>query len=106
MTTPTPDQYIALVGKTAASQNQLVSVDTLGQLVISPLKYELSDIDTSNSTIGYYGYVNNTGKWIIKKVTNTEIRFAKGESGYDTANSGWPNRQSLVYVRFNGLQLT
>ena len=106
MTTPTPDQYIALVGKTAASENQLVSVDTSGQLVISPLKYELSDIDTSNSTTGYYGYVNNTGKWIIKRVTNTEIRFAKGENGYETANSGWSNRQSLVYVRFNGLQLT
>jgi hypothetical protein len=105
MTTPTPNQYIALVGKTAASENQLVSVDTLGQLVISPLKYELSDIDTSNSTIGYYGYVNNTGKWIIKRVTNTEIRFAKGENGYETVD-GWSNRQSLSYVRFNGLQLT
>lgn len=103
-----PDQYIALVGKTAGNQNQLLAVDSAGRLVISPLKFELSDIDTTNSTTGYYGYVSsvNNGPWIIKKVTNTQIRFAYGTTGYSLANSGWDNRTSLNYVLFNQLNLS
>lgn len=58
--------------------------------------YEIADLD--EGTISYYGYIATDGKWFIKQITSTTIRFCKGSTGYITA---WSNRSSQVYQYFN-----
>lgn len=53
----------------------------------SPIgSFIISDMDDTN---GYYGYLNELGHWIIKKVTETDVRYCMGVEGYVAA---WGDR--------------
>ncbi len=60
------------------------------------IQYQTTDLDTANA-IKYVGYVDKDENWFIKKITATEIRFAKGTSSYTT---NWTNRAGLSYDYF------
>lgn len=59
-------------------------------------EYVISDIDTEDQNESYFGYVSKEGRWIIKKVTDSSVRCARGVSGYEEA---WGNRKNLIYER-------
>ena len=65
--------------------------------------YQISDqdVDSGDSDIIYFGYVNQRGEWYIMKEDQSvggdanvlSWRFYKGDSGYST---NWANRESLT----------
>lgn len=99
-----PNYFVALVGRTPSAQNKPVAVDEEGHLIIAEFGYELSDIDTTDGSTGFYGYLDLVGNWYIKKIieqqTTISVRFAKGVNSYAT---NWNNRASLSYDYFSSV---
>lgn len=62
--------------------------------------YNISEID--NGIVGYYGFTNKDGGWLIMKedTKSGSFRYAKGESNF-VAN--WSNRENLKYDYFHNL---
>lgn len=59
-------------------------------------EYAISDLDVTDPTVSYFGYVAKDGRWLIKKVTDNYVRCASGSSDYELA---WENRKDLEYTR-------
>lgn len=62
--------------------------------------YIKSDFD-DNDAVKYYGYIDSSGNWYIRKEdwTAGTVRFAKGTSGY---SANWTSRALLSYALFDG----
>ncbi len=62
--------------------------------------YAASDVNESDGTYNYYGFLKSDGSWYIMRTTktNTEIRYFAGTSDYTT---NWTGRASLSYNYFN-----
>lgn len=62
--------------------------------------YKISEID--NGVVGYYGFSNKDGGWLIMKedTKSGSFRYAKGASNF-AAN--WSNRENLKYDYFHNL---
>lgn len=56
--------------------------------------YFISDIDESDTTTKYYGFLTRDGEWYIMQMTSTTVRYAKGNNDYIT---NWDNRITLTY---------
>jgi hypothetical protein len=66
--------------------------------------YEASDQDVVGDP-QYFGYLNNTGKWIIQQINNSAgtIRYVNGKTSYAAA---WSARASLSYAYYHLLSNT
>lgn len=62
--------------------------------------YTLSDIDTSNSSLLYLGYLASSGGWYIARFDGSAFRFTMGDSNYLTS---WGNRSSLTYNTYDNV---
>lgn len=66
--------------------------------------YQVSDIDDPGTGTAYFGFLAADGKWLIKRVTATQVRFASGDASYQSG-SGYPaaftGRAGLTYLYFN-----
>ncbi len=62
--------------------------------------YSDDKVDSVDSTISYYGFLNKYGEWYImrKDETNGTGRYYKGDSGYSSA---WSARESASYDYFD-----
>jgi len=68
-------------------------------------KLQQQQVNSGDSDITYYGYINRKGEWYIMRIDRTvsgsvEIAydFIKGASLYST---NWTNRESLSYTTFD-----
>ncbi len=63
--------------------------------------FQLSNTDDAGTT-KYYGYINDTGGWLIQKWDSTTgiYTYAIGTSAYSTA---WTGRAGLTYAAYNTL---
>jgi hypothetical protein len=71
-------------------------VDDQGRLVTATTavsEYSFCD-KTEVDGVQHIGYATNTGAWKIKKYDGDSMRYASGDSDYET---NWTNRASLVY---------
>ena len=61
--------------------------------------YVTSDVDESSNP-RYYGYLSNTGAWIImeQNTATGAVRYAQGKSDYPTNYTG---RTGLTYTYYN-----
>lgn len=66
--------------------------------------YKISDLDgvgaPSTTNPHYFGYVDTNCQWYIMKLTDTQARYAKGDSDYD---ENWENRANLTYYNFQNI---
>lgn len=72
-----------------------------GQAGASPTEgYRISDID--EGPITYYGFINNSGSWLIMReaTDGNSFRYSKGTSDF---KSNWANRENLKYDYFHNL---
>lgn len=60
--------------------------------------YQPSDLD--EGTTSYFGFITKAGDWIIKEVTATTIRYARGDSNSSYIDN-WNNHTNLTYKYFN-----
>ena len=59
--------------------------------------YKCHDLDESSSTLNYFGFVNDVGKWYILEyvsATTSTFRISQNATNY---TSGWAARASLTY---------
>ena len=87
-------------GGGGANVTALATEETL-QAVADPLiQYKTAGMDIASNPF-YFGYINTTGAWYIKKLDTTSgITWTNGTLGYDTA---WTGRAGLSYQEFNQL---
>jgi hypothetical protein len=64
--------------------------------------YSISEIDDSNISATYYGFVNKDGAWFIMKENAEEssYRYASGKSNFE---ENWANRNGLKYDYYYNL---
>lgn len=95
--------YLGLTGQNYTGENVPLAVDYSGALITSDQNYVLTYADDTN---GYYGYLTGAGRWLIKRITESNgvltIKFKKGDLNFQTA---WSNRASSNndYVFYNDL---
>lgn len=90
-------QNMALPGSIGNRQGAPASLTTAA----SPTEgYKISEID--NGIVGYYGFTNNDGGWLIMKedTNNGSFRYANGKSDFP---GNWKNREKLKYDYFHDL---
>ena len=83
---------------TIVSGDLIVAVDDLEQYILDQQKnYKLNDWKEVGN-VYYLGYLTKDGAWYIKKVdlTNEQVRYIKGASGYDFSDPA-----SLSYNNFD-----
>ena len=82
----------------------MASINDLSHFYLAIQGYVVSDqaVDSGDSNVNYYGYVNRYGNWYILKedTVNLTYRYAKGDSGYTTA---WNARESAVYDYYHNV---
>ena len=74
-----------------------------GQAVLATDAYAISEVNTTNATYNYYGFVDKDGGWYImredKTVVGAEVyRYTKGDNDFAT---NWTNRAGLTYGVYN-----
>lgn len=59
--------------------------------------YEISELDETNATYSYYGFVHKDGPWYIarEKKSTGSYRYAKGTSAFSTA---WTNKSNGMHT--------
>jgi hypothetical protein len=68
----------------------------LDVVVGTSAQYKISDIDSG--TTSYFGFLKADDSWYIMKLTDTEARYIKGDTGYTTS---WTGRAGLTYDYYN-----
>lgn len=85
-----------------ASNGQVSIYNSDGSAVSFPILdgYAASDVDESDGTYNYYGFLKADGSWYILQMTKaaTQMRYYKGDSGYTT---NWTGKALLSYGYFN-----
>lgn len=111
-------QGVTIKGKTPQAQTVAVLVDSVGRVILSPDStiavtgggggasgnalanyYYIQKDTTSDVDYKYYGYMDDTGAWVIKqidRVTNLAL-FAIGASDYTTE---WADRENQTYADY------
>mgnify|MGYP001575989231 CR=1 FL=1 len=89
-----------LFGRGAVSQNPASTANTLNNpAAASPTEgYNISEVD--DSTISYFGFINEDGLWFIMKgdANTGSFRYVRGKSNFP---ANWKNRQNLEYDYFS-----
>ena len=87
----------SLLGLPPANQNEETNSSA------SPTSgYNITQIDDSNYSATYYGFVNKDKSWFIMKenLQDSSYRYARGNSDFE---SNWNNRENLKYDYYYNL---
>ncbi|PIP75117.1 MAG: hypothetical protein CO028_04885 [Candidatus Levybacteria bacterium CG_4_9_14_0_2_um_filter_35_21] len=66
--------------------------------------YKIAELD--DGTPAYYGFTRKDGAWFIMKEQSGASRtylYTRNSSDFDHATTGWPNRASLTYSKFEDI---
>jgi hypothetical protein len=75
----------------------------------STVAFEASDMDASDSTYQYYGFLSSFGSWIIQRFkliddgVKVEYRYTAGQSGYADAWAAKSTLEESAWLYFNEL---